>query len=523
MNQLIPRSDNHISGASASTSLRVLFMGNVSSPSKRARMDGLVPDAEEAQHHRVPLRHESYVPSGSVPQNFVRISAPTFVGNASSTSRGGRMDGFVADAEEVQHHHVPLRQASSIPSDNNGKQVLGDTSAGFNHGQEYEGDFIHGDISDTELSQKELFDNIKDLVEKSVERIVKRRTNLRKKKKKEKTVANEGHVSEDEITAYSRCSVPYLITVFKSITCSHHRKELVKKIGLKHMLDLDDCNVPRLFAQFITDNTKPGVEAIIIGEKSIPIDPKSFELVLGIPTGQLPVETDEEAGKFGFLSLFGLSEANGDKLTSQTRINDAKPLEKPQSQLPLKNHHEATCSYVYSQNKDDTPTYKSKAESDFEFSSIQCAQRQKTYSGKKEILGNTTEEKQDNVHIVMSPEVQFLGERMNKELTVSPEVQCLGERMASSPEVEFLGERVFNNICSNMSKLSDDLYNAGLTLGSTSVSTGKENIQPKRVINRSNYLCSPYEVKSTSKFVPHHEMKIYETITTLCDDPMYRE
>ncbi|KAM0899112.1 hypothetical protein ACQ4PT_021533 [Festuca glaucescens] len=418
-NQLIPRSDNHISGTSASTSLRVPFIGNVSSPSKRARMDGLVPDAEEAQHHRVPLRHESSVPSGSVPQNCVRISAPTFVENASSTSRGGRMDGFVADAEGVQHHRVPLRQASSIPSDNNGKQVLGDSSAGFNHGQEYEGDFIHGDISDTELSHKELFDNIKDL--------------------KEKTVADEGHVSEDEITAYSRCSVPYLITVFKSITCSHHRKELVKMIGFQHMLDLDDCNVPRLFAQFIADNTNPDVEAIIIGQKSIPIDPKSFELVLGIPAGQLPVETDEEADKFGFLSLFGLSEvryldfidfgsislpstiprisvwkgklikhfsemdkgrdgyygncpdaphlkskseekerrsssvislnhepsdcislnhmpseddgnnlsANGDKLTLQTRINDAKPLEKPQSQLPLKNHHELNFPALY--------------------------------------------------------------------------------------------------------------------------------------------------------------------------------
>ena len=124
----------------------------------------------------------------------------------------------------------------------------------------------------------------------------------------------------------------------------------------------------------------------------------------------------------------------------------------------------------------------------------------------------------------MSPEIQFLGERMNKEVTVSPEVQFLGERMASSPEVQFLGERVFNNVCSNMSKLSDDLYNAGLTLGSASVSAGKENIPPKRLINRSNYLCSPYDVKSTSKFVPNvHEMQIYETITTLCDDPMYRE
>jgi hypothetical protein len=146
-------------------------------------------------------------------------------------------------------------------------------------------------------------------------------------KQKEKTVADEGHISDDEITAYSRCSVPYLFTVFKSITCSDHRKGLVKKIGFQHMLDLDDCNVPRLFAQFIADNTKPDSEAIIIGEKSIPIDPKSFELVLGIPAGQLPVETDEEAGKLGFLSLFGLSEVPtvrffGDKIIKQKDLPD---------------------------------------------------------------------------------------------------------------------------------------------------------------------------------------------------------
>jgi hypothetical protein len=54
-----------ISGASASNSLGVPFMGNVSSPSKQARMGGLVADGEEAQHHRVPCRHESFVPSGS--------------------------------------------------------------------------------------------------------------------------------------------------------------------------------------------------------------------------------------------------------------------------------------------------------------------------------------------------------------------------------------------------------------------------------------------------------------------------
>jgi hypothetical protein len=51
-------------------------------------------------------------------------------------------------------------------------------------------------------------------------------------------------------------------------------------------------------------------------------------------------------------------QANGDTLNLQTRSTDAKPLEIPQPQLPLKNHHDATCSYAYSQMKDNTPTYK---------------------------------------------------------------------------------------------------------------------------------------------------------------------
>jgi hypothetical protein len=51
-------------------------------------------------------------------------------------------------------------------------------------------------------------------------------------------------------------------------------------------------------------------------------------------------------------------QANGDNLNLQTRSTDAKPIEIPQPQLPLKNHHDATCSYAYSEMKDNTPTYK---------------------------------------------------------------------------------------------------------------------------------------------------------------------
>ena len=70
------------------------------------------------------------------------------------------------------------------------------------------------------------------------------------------------------------------------------------------------------------------------------------------------------------------------------------------------------------------------------------------------------------------------------------------------------------------SATTDDLYNAGLSLGSASVSFGKENLPPKRVLNPSNFLRSPYDNHQRSIVQPNH-VKLYETIITLCDDEDY--
>lgn len=64
-----------------------------------------------------------------------------------------------------------------------------------------------------------------------------------------------------------------------------------------------------------------------MGDKSIPVNPKSFEDILGIPSGELPVETDEEVGKAAFLELFGLSEVPsiryfGDKIIDAKDLTD---------------------------------------------------------------------------------------------------------------------------------------------------------------------------------------------------------
>lgn len=50
-------------------------------------------------------------------------------------------------------------------------------------------------------------------------------------------------------------------------------------------------------------------EAIVLGGKSIPLNPEAVLLVLGIPAGSTKIRMlDEEAGKVEFLSLFGLTE-----------------------------------------------------------------------------------------------------------------------------------------------------------------------------------------------------------------------
>uniref|UniRef100_A0ACD5V817 Uncharacterized protein n=1 Tax=Avena sativa TaxID=4498 RepID=A0ACD5V817_AVESA len=182
--------------------------------------------------------------------------------------------------------------------------------------------------SQTDLSQKELVEDIKNWLEKSVERRIKRRTTNKRKRKEKVNLVDEEEGYDDDTKAYSRYSVPYVYLVLQSITSSEHRKGLVKQMGFEDMLELDDCNVPRLFAQWITDNTKP--EGVIrIGENSIPMNPKSFQDVLGIPAGDLPVETDEMIGKASFLELFGLSEIPsiryfGDKIINEENLPDAE-------------------------------------------------------------------------------------------------------------------------------------------------------------------------------------------------------
>ena len=129
-----------------------------------------------------------------------------------------------------------------------------------------------------------------------------------------------------------------------------------------------------------------------------------------------------------------------------------------------------------------------------------------------------------------SPEIVFLWEKKKDIPVTSPEVKYLGERMGqtsrlnppNSSEVKCLGQRMFNNFCSNISAKTDDLYNAQLTIGTTNYSSGKENVPPKRVINPGPYLVSPYN-NHVKTLIKPNELRIYETITTICNDSDFRE
>ena len=72
-----------------------------------------------------------------------------------------------------------------------------------------------------------------------------------------------------------------------------------------------------------------------------------------------------------------------------------------------------------------------------------------------------------------------------------------------------------------MAAKSDELYNDGLSLGSATMSCGKGNVPPKRVINRSNWLRSPYERNQRLVLDPKH-VRLHEIITTICDDEDYK-
>jgi hypothetical protein len=115
-----------------------------------------------------------------------------------------------------------------------------------------------------------------------------------------------GSDADNEMPAYSRCSITYLSKVLVKVRASPRYVELVKWMGFGHILHLHDCYIPRHFVQWVADNVHTDEGVIKIGSKSIELSPQSVSDTFGTPSGEIPVDSDEEIGKAAFLAIFGL-------------------------------------------------------------------------------------------------------------------------------------------------------------------------------------------------------------------------
>ncbi|XP_044957342.1 uncharacterized protein LOC123408256 [Hordeum vulgare subsp. vulgare] len=94
------------------------------------------------------------------------------------------------------------------------------------------------------------------------------------------------------------------------------------------------------------------------------------------------------------------------------------------------------------------------------------------------------------------------------------EVHFIEEK--SPGELKIYRDSNFREQRNTMVNRTDDIYNTSLSLGTSSSFRGKENLPPKRVIQPSRYLSSPYECDDRGPIM-QHELKMYEIITFLGD------
>ncbi|XP_044394886.1 uncharacterized protein [Triticum aestivum] len=184
------------------------------------------------------------------------------------------------------------------------------------------------DLTETDASDGMLFDGLRRILEERQER--KQERSALKEKRNKRRRPEEGkpkrHINKERATAYSRFSIGYFAKIVDVVCKSNHRMEVVRNGGFGYLLELDDCYVPWPFAQWVADNISTKDEAIVLGGKSIPLNPEAVSLVLGIPAGGTKITVlDEEFGKAEFLSLFGLTDLPSISFFRNKIINEELP------------------------------------------------------------------------------------------------------------------------------------------------------------------------------------------------------
>ena len=134
------------------------------------------------------------------------------------------------------------------------------------------------------------------------------------------------HINKERAIAYSRFSIGYFAKIVDVVCKSNHRMEVVRDGGFGYLLELDDCYVPRPFAQWVADNISTKDESIGLAGKSIPLNPEAVSLILGIPAGGTKISVlDAESGKAEFLSLFGLTDLPSISFFGNKLMNEELP------------------------------------------------------------------------------------------------------------------------------------------------------------------------------------------------------
>ncbi|KAM0852108.1 hypothetical protein ACQ4PT_051979 [Festuca glaucescens] len=190
-------------------------------------------------------------------------------------------------------------------------------------------DYMYTEVhTDTDFSQEMLVDEIRKFVKKSVARRELRRS-IRKQGRKSKTNLLLKGGCEEAVDvaprATSRYCLSYFLQVIKSVRDSQRKSMLVAEMGFGEIIHLDDCIVPRSFAQWLADACTFGDDGSIIIQNAVILNPDSVQDTFAIPSGSATCSIEEEEGKLAFLAQFALSDLSSLKYFGNMIMNDELP------------------------------------------------------------------------------------------------------------------------------------------------------------------------------------------------------
>ncbi|KAM0905553.1 hypothetical protein ACQ4PT_017303 [Festuca glaucescens] len=361
--------------------------------------------------------------------------------------------------------------------------------------------------SETNLSQEFLVNEIRKIVMQSVERreLHKSIRKQGRKDKRRKLLQNGG---EDDIDAAPRATrrycLSYLFEVIRSVRNFPRKTKLVSDIGFGDILQLDEYIVPRAFAQWLGDVCTFDVDESIVIQSLVIMNPESVKDTFAIPCGELPIVIEEEDRKLAFLAQFALTDVPPIKYFGRMAMSDDLPDDvfkrcfmditlgsflcptsstKPSTKYLgalvdvdnikflnwCKLVHDWLVCYIKKYKKDTMKA--NKMSLTLGGCIYHIAVRYLDFVDFGSIMLPTT-----------LPRIRVWKGDLIKHFSNTVIARTGSYNSYHLHAMVYLW--MFNNVCNDMSNTTDDFYNA--------------RIEP-------------------------HEMKLYETITTLCDDPNYEK